>query len=264
MARGNGGQRIFADDTDYRRFIRILTTIKKRQPFDLFAYCLMPNHFHLLLRVDRYSVSLIMQHLMTRYACWFNKRRKRIGHVFQGRFKALLCDTDSYLLVLLRYIHLNPVCAGLVTQPDQWEWSSHREYGEAPRRALADLEFPLSMFGGSRDVAVTRCRSYIEAQGSPRDMEAPPRPDGGQEIKRAHADVLRRDHEATLQRIAEAVCADARLSVADLLGSSRRRPLLNLRRSFILQSAANGLRPSEIAAFIHRHPSMISRLINAA
>ncbi len=264
MARGNGGQRIFDGESDYRRFLRVLATIKKRQPFQLFAYCLMPNHFHLLLRVDRFSVSLIMQHLMTRYACWFNNRRKRMGHVFQGRFKTLLCDNDSYLLVLLRYIHLNPVNAGLVSQPGQWAWSSHRDYVGTLRKPFVDLDFPLSIFGGSQEEAAARYSSYLEAQDASRDVEPPHHPDGGRDIERGQADFLGWDHATTLRGIAETICADAHIRLEDLIGPLQSRRISGLRRIFVLQSAAQGLRPSEIAAFIHRSPSLVSKLINAA
>ena len=89
------------------------------------SYCLMPNHYHLLLETPDSNLSRLMQQLNGRYTQSFNRRRKRVGPLFQGRYKAILLDKDQYALALSRYIHLNPVKAKLVTQPEAYEWSSY-------------------------------------------------------------------------------------------------------------------------------------------
>lgn len=162
MARGNGGARTFLDEADFRSFLQILSEVKAREPFKLYAYCLMTNHFHLLMEVDRFSISSIMHRLLTRYCKSFNIRRRRFGHVFQSRFKAILCDKNSYLLELLRYIHLNPVRAGLVHAPELWTWSGYADYIEERPAALTDTAFPLSCFHPERSRACELYKRFVQ------------------------------------------------------------------------------------------------------
>src|SRR5579883_3064641 len=111
ISRGNAKQEIFFEKRDWQRFLDLLSDVKNATRLNVLAYCLMPNHFHLLVRTGPVRLSTIMQQLLTRYAAYFNTRTGRVGHVFQSRFKAYLCDRDAYLLELVRYIHLNPVRA---------------------------------------------------------------------------------------------------------------------------------------------------------
>ena len=109
IARGNRRQGIFRDDKDLQRFLTYLSDVKSRFPFRLYAYGLMKNHLHLLIEVDEVPLSRIMHSLLFGYAGYFNRRYGEAGHLFQGRYKAIVCDKDAYLLELVRYIHLNPV-----------------------------------------------------------------------------------------------------------------------------------------------------------
>lgn len=140
MSRGNAKQRIFEDERDYRRFQFRLAAVCARFGLRCEAYCLMPSHFHLLVRPSEVPVSRAMQQLNSSYSLWFNRRHSRVGHVMQGRFKALLVDNDVYLLRALRYIVMNPVASGLSTTPDGWRWSSYRATrGMAPPEPFLDL-----------------------------------------------------------------------------------------------------------------------------
>ena len=130
MARGNDGRKIFLKDSDYGAFLDGLAVTRKRYPFYLYAYVLMSNHFHLLLEVRQASTARVLQSLLTGYARRFNRTHRHRGHLFQGRYKAIVCDRDSYLLELVRYIHLNPVRAKMVKRPGEWQWSGHGEYLE--------------------------------------------------------------------------------------------------------------------------------------
>ena len=98
----------------------------------------MSNHFHLLLEVQQASTARVLQSLLTGYARRFNRTHHHRGHLFQGRYKAIVCDRDSYLLALVRYIHLNPVRAKMVKRPGEWQWSGHREYLGKDKRGLID------------------------------------------------------------------------------------------------------------------------------
>jgi len=128
IARGNRQQAIFHGEEDYRKFLDSLDHNVTRYHFHLYAYVLMPNHFHLLLEQERFPLSRLMQVLLTGYARWHNLRYQQIGHLFQGRYRALLCAKESYLLELTRYIHLNPVRAKIVESPELYPWSSYQAY----------------------------------------------------------------------------------------------------------------------------------------
>ena len=138
MARGNDGQKIFLNKSDYQAFIEALGTVRQRYPFFLYAYVLMSNHFHLFLEVHRLPTARILQSLLTGYVRRFNKIHCRRGHLFEGCYKAIVCDRDSYLLQLVRYIHLNAVRAAMVKRPGEWQWSGHGEYLGKEKRGLID------------------------------------------------------------------------------------------------------------------------------
>jgi len=128
MLRGNDGQPIFISEGDRVRMCLLLQQGVERFGHNVEAFCLMTNHIHLAVQVGDISVSRIMHHLAFRYTRYFNRQYKRIGHLFQGRFKSVLVDDATYLKELVRYIHLNPVRANLVKNPLNYSWSSHRAY----------------------------------------------------------------------------------------------------------------------------------------
>lgn len=125
-SRGNARQDIFVDDTDREKFLSILAATIGRYNWLCHAYCLMGNHYHLLLETPDSNLSLGMRMLNGVYTQAFNRGHQRVGHVFQGRYKAVLVEKDAHLLELCRYIVLNPVAAGIATAPEQWPWSSYR------------------------------------------------------------------------------------------------------------------------------------------
>jgi REP element-mobilizing transposase RayT len=128
IARGNDRRQIFHAARDYRVYLRMLASGLQRADAACVAYCLMPNHLHLLLVVGAKPLSCLMQSVQLRYSQYFNRTHGHVGHCFQGRYLAILCDKDAYLLELVRYLHLNPVRSGLVKDPARWRWSSHRAY----------------------------------------------------------------------------------------------------------------------------------------
>ena len=149
ISRGNQRQRIFRADVDRRRYLELLNHYRARYSFQLRAYVLMANHVHLLMEVGKHPLAKIMQGLQQSYTLYFNRRYNLVGHLFQGRYKDILCDTDSYLLELVRYIHLNPVRTKTVTDPIDYAWSSHRDYlnsGTAKGAAMVQSEWILKQF----------------------------------------------------------------------------------------------------------------------
>jgi REP element-mobilizing transposase RayT len=128
VSRGNERQDVFLDDGDRSRYLSTLRSITERLNIHCHTYCLMGNHYHLLLETPDANLSFAIRQLNGVYAQSFNRRHGRVGHLFQGRFTSRLVEKDSYLLVVSRYIVLNPVRAGLVPRPADWTWSSYRAH----------------------------------------------------------------------------------------------------------------------------------------
>jgi REP element-mobilizing transposase RayT len=124
IARGNQRRRTFFNPEDYENYLSRLWSYHEKFHFTLYAHCLMPNHIHLLIESAEVPLSKIMQAIQFSYTQSFNRRHKKVGHLFQGRYKAVLCQKDEYLLELVRYIHLNPVRAGIVKDPKNYNPNS--------------------------------------------------------------------------------------------------------------------------------------------
>ncbi len=164
MLRGNDGADIFFEDADRRHFLGLIEEGVVRYRHRIHAFCLMANHVHFALQVGEVALSKIMQNLSFRYTGWINKRQNRIGHLFQGRYKAILVEQDSYLLELTRYIHLNPVRVGLVKRPAAYRWSGHRYYIGKEKLPWLTMDWVLSQF--SNEVRRARARySEFVAEG---------------------------------------------------------------------------------------------------
>ncbi len=130
MNRGSAYQKIFIDSKDKELFLRTLSETHMLWGIEVFAYCLMDNHYHICLRTPEGKLSRVMKHLNGLYTQRFNKIHGRDGTLFRGRYKAILIDADEYLTSVVRYIHLNPVEARCVKKPQNYRWSSHRAYFE--------------------------------------------------------------------------------------------------------------------------------------
>lgn len=157
IARGNNKEKVFQGDLDKQRYLDLLVRYKSKFGFNLYAFVLMNNHVHLVIRVHAHPLAKVMQCLQLAYTKYFNGSYEHVGHVFQQRYKAFLCQDDRYLMTLIRYIHHNPVRAGL-TENFDYQWSSHGYY-LAPRQTLVDVEHPLSILANKKDEAVSK---YLE------------------------------------------------------------------------------------------------------
>ncbi|HZK85447.1 MAG TPA: transposase [Desulfosporosinus sp.] len=145
MCRGNHRLEIFRDDEDRKVFVSMLAQVKEKHPFKLHAYCLMSNHVHFHLETMETDPGKIMKLLNMKYAIFFNKKYRFVGQLMQGRFRAEVVDDDRYFLALNRYIHLNPVEAGIVLHPKDYPWSSYNAYVENSS-PLVDTEKTLGYF----------------------------------------------------------------------------------------------------------------------
>lgn len=167
-SRGNEGRKIFLDDADRRRFLDALRRTVELFRWRLHAYVLMGNHYHLLLETPEPNLSRGVHKLNGPYAQAFNRRHRRAGHLFQGRFKAILLERQSHLLELTRYVVLNPVRAGLVKKAEHWEWSSYRATaGLTPVPSWLEVDWTRAQFG-SAPLCRRVYRSFIDAGGSSR------------------------------------------------------------------------------------------------
>ena len=157
---------IFKDDDDYLRFLGIFGEVSDKYGVECWNLCVIFNHFHAVLRPTLPNLPEAMRALNGSYGLWWNRRHGHVGHVYQGRYKDPIVDTDEYLLVLCRYIALNPVRAGLVESPEQWRWSSYAAtIGRAPRPSFLTIDPILRQFGdGSATELRRRYAGYVEAE----------------------------------------------------------------------------------------------------
>ncbi len=161
MQRGNGAGTIFFSDQDRCRFFLLLQEATARFHCRVHAFCMMENHFHLAIQVGTVPLSKIMQNVSFRYTSWVNKNQGRIGHLFQGRYKAILVEKKSYLLELVRYIHLNPVRAGLAANPEDYLWCGHRTYVGDEAIPWLTTDWILGQLGDDLDVARARYVRFV-------------------------------------------------------------------------------------------------------
>lgn len=162
ITRGVDRQDIFHCAEDHAKFIGLLSAVKGRLPFYLYAYCLMTNHIHLLIERMTDDIGRIMQRVLTGYAQYYNRRYHHSGHVLQGRHKAILCQSDAYLTELVRYIHLNPVRAKMVERPEEYPHSSHRGYLALEPVGIVDVDPVLRHFGPRKRLAMERFAQFVD------------------------------------------------------------------------------------------------------
>jgi len=165
ISRGIESHRIFRDDHDRQNFIHRLGTILSETETPCYAWALMPNHFHLLLKTGLTPIATVMRRLLTGYAVSFNLRHQRQGHLFQNRYKSILCQEDAYLKELVRYIHLNPLRAGLVLshkELDQYLFSGHSPLAGTSEKEWQSVNEVLSFFGTKRIVARKNYQVFVK------------------------------------------------------------------------------------------------------
>lgn len=281
IARGVARHDIFYTDYDRRDFIRRLANLQPLSDITLFAYALMDNHFHLVLRRGASTLGLFMRRLLTGYAVSFNRRHDRVGHLFQNRYKAIVCEDEEYLLDLVRYVHLNPVRARIVDDPAQYRWSSHTAYLRQSPPPWLDTRTVLALHGGRR-----RYLEFVRQamdQGRRSDLSGAAGKDderlwhGNQILGRASfarrlmpspAAAPANDAPAATEVVLAALAAavESRLGVA--VGPRRvpRRSALvsRARRELVAEAVlVHGLRPVDVSRFLGISTAAVSRHLRA-
>lgn len=161
-SRGNERKDVFKSQRDREKFLTYLHTATERYGAAVHVYCLMSNHYHLLLETPEGNLSQIMRHINGAYTNYYNTKRNRTGHLFQGRYKAILVEADEYATELSRYIHLNPVRAKMVEKPETYRWSSFRAYiGESKAPEWLKIGFILRYFGSNGKVAERKYQQFV-------------------------------------------------------------------------------------------------------
>lgn len=236
MSRGVDKRLIFLSDTDREIFLAYLRGVLAEDKIALFSYCLMGNHFHLLLAVSGTPLCLAMHKLLTRYSLYFNRVHDRVGHLFQSRYTALLCRDLAYLIQLAAYINLNPVRAGLAAEPSAWQWSSHDELVKGAGRMLS-LQRLMDVTSMGREELVER---YLERIAT--NVETTPAA-----------------HHTILELIATAA-ARSGISYSDLLAGKRGGPYTKAKRLVVDWGKAEGYTDQEIARSLNCSKGAISLL----
>jgi REP-associated tyrosine transposase len=268
MLRGNDGQQIFFCEADRVRLCLLMQEGVERFGHQIHAFCFMSNHIHLAIEVSEASISRIIQHLAFRYTRYINRSQKRIGHLFQGRFKSILVQGDLYMKELVRYIHLNPVRSGMVALPDKYVWSSHNAYMQEAAFTWLEQSRVLHCFGDTLGKAVQKYGEYV-LKGIGKEPEFDFKSGDTEGIlgtKEFAEDIIRQNSQTTKPNITLAelileVCKRYRLSEQELCMpgkhpiNSRARAVLAL-----LARETKGISIEELARFLKREASGVSKL----
>ena len=273
VLRGNHREALFSTADDRQVLNDIVADSIGRHGARAHAFCWMSNHLHALLQIDHSPLGAIMQRIAMRYARHRHKTLRTTGHLFERRYRARLIRTDQYFLAALRYIHLNPVAARMVTDPEHYQWSSHQAYLGSAAVPWITTDFGLSLFGADP----SRARAaYVQFLGQDAaDPDARTRPDWefATEPKALPVDEVSlpkdpaiaplRNHSAmTLEELASRICPAHRISPDRLRSTSRARDLTSVRVDFITQAIDLRIATlTELARFLNRDPSALTKLL---
>jgi REP element-mobilizing transposase RayT len=170
MIRGNEKKDIFIDHSDKNKIVRVLKSVNTKKSYSLYAYCIMNNHAHFVIKELNEDISNIMKRINTSYATYYNRKYNRVGHVFQDRFKSEPVEDERYLLQVIRYVHNNPVKAEIVAEPENYPWSSYSQYiaGGKDQEDFLSSEEILELYGKTQDNAIIK---FIEFTKKSDDKE---------------------------------------------------------------------------------------------
>lgn len=254
ISQGVGGMDIFTCDAERVEFLAILADVAMKTGCSILSYCLMGNHFHLLLKIGDVPMKAVMRRLLTRYARRFNIRHNRRGHLFQARYLSKLCQSQGYFEVLLVYINNNPVDSGFVEDASAWKWSSHNQIIGPIRSTLLVVDMALSLLASDRGAARRRYLSLMRNPVDPSRICFDERP-----LKIAPAPPCCASLGEIAQRVRDVHGLDVSIPTR-----SRNSKLASARIEFSKLAAASGFSVTATAAFMKVSCATVSVAITAA
>src|SRR6056297_2046604 len=171
VLRGINKQTIFEDEEDHEMFLQTLDQYKKKSGYKILAYCLMGNHVHLLMKTEDESLGQCFKRIGASYVYWYNMKYYRVGHLFQDRYKSEAVETDDYFKAVIRYIHRNPLKAGMVARLEDYTWSSYREYLGLNDTYHVDKDFVLKLFNEDQAEAIKDFKAFNEIENDDRCLD---------------------------------------------------------------------------------------------
>ncbi len=258
-SRGDRREDIYLDDADRRNYLSVLSEVCDRFNWVVHAYCLMSNHYHLLIETPDSNLAMGMRQLNGVYTQRFNRRHARVGHVFQGRYKAIIVQKDSYLLELARYIVLNPVRARMVRRAQDWPWSSYRATaGLAEHPQWLNTDWLLSGFNKRKSMAIHAYRAFVS--------EGKNQPSPWGELKNQ----IYLGDEQFVEKLQKRLESDKDLSEVPLAQRRKvpktlheyEREAASRNEAIAMAYASGGYSMKEIGEYFGLHYSRVSRLLN--
>ncbi|HBY21345.1 MAG TPA: transposase [Clostridiales bacterium] len=255
MARGNNGEYVLKEDEDKWHYLDIVKKYKEKCGFKLYAYCIMDNHVHMLIEVKETELSRIMQGVQQVYTQHYNKKRNRTGHVFQQRYKAIVCNKEGYLLHLIKYIHYNPVKSKLEGEL-KYKFSSHKEYLQS-KEGLVDTEEVLKIISKSKIRALKGYLEYMKEEID--DIEE-------QEYKIEEAQRCKLDKKEAhikLEELIRKVTEQEELKLEDIRKKTKKREITDVRKAIIKMSEKKcKVTARELANSLNLDISVVSKIKN--
>lgn len=255
-ARGNNRDDIFLSDKDRETYLRLWRKYSQELGCDVYAYVLMTNHVHWLVRIGRVPISDVIHSIHSVYARIFNQAHERVGHVFQGRFDSQVCLDDRYILSLCRYIHRNPFKAGLVENLSEYPWSSYPDLCGKRNDTLVTREFWSVFFN---DPVVKELRELVE--GSVYE----PEPEFESHIKHnsfAISNDDKKEKRPDLDKLAGFIATGLQTSTEELQGNGRMQNCVLARKQFIIEAVRNhAYRRSEVARYLKKDRAWVTKVL---
>lgn len=274
IVRGNQKQRVFKDAADFQKYLLTLTVYKNRTGCRIYAYVLLSNHVHLLIETADIPLSKVMQGVNQTYTMYFNRKYRTVGHLFQGRYKAILCDRDAYLLGLVKYIHQNPLRAKIVDRLDSYPWNSHHAYtGKNNPLSLVDTDQVLRLFSERVSSARRKYREFMADKEGFEKNEVYATIDQRLKGDDEFVDRVLLEHEKTparpwkrrtsLETIAAAIEKRHDVSMETLRSPAKDRIAAGARMVFSILASDHGYKAVEIGRYLDKDPTRVTRYLQA-
>lgn len=254
IARGNNRDALFLSDMDRETYLRLWRKYSRELEFEIYAYVLMTNHVHWLIRTGRVPISTIIHTIHSVYARVFNQTHERVGHVFQGRFKSQVCGDDRYVMSLCRYIHRNPLEAGLVKNLLEYPWSSYQDLCGKRSDTLIERGFWLDYFG---EPMAKELRQWVEENIEEHELEF--------EIKQAPPEckgIQINEDRTDLSELAGLIARRFQTTIEELQGDSRMLSCVLARKHFIKEAVlGHAYKRAEVARYLKKDRSLVTKVL---